>query len=522
PGLIEMAPRHLVIDGEHVATLVVTGHPREVGPGWLDPLLGWPGRLDVSVHIAPVDPATAADRLRRRLARLESGRRHAEDHGRIPDADVDAAVEDAHELAARVARAEAKLFRVGLVLAVYAATDTRLAEDVAAVRALAGSLLLDAQPASYRQVSGWTSCLPLGIDALQSARTMDTEAIAAAFPFTSPDLPTDPITPGLDGVLYGFNLGSSGLVAVDRFGGDNYNSVILGRSGAGKSYLVKLELIRSLYQGITAHVIDPEDEYSRLAHAVGATVIHLGQPGTHINPFDLPTGVADPVTRAALFVHTTIGVLLGEPTPAHRAILDHAISITYQRAGIQARDPATWQHQPPLLANLVHTLREHTDDPDAGLLADRLHPFTEGAFAGLLSGHTTTSGASTDPAGDHLAGDHLVVFSLRGLPDELRPLGTLLTLNTIWQQVSDPAQRRPRLVVVDEAWLLMQQPAGARFLARLAKAGRKHWCGLTVCTQDAVDVLASDLGKAVVANAATQILLRQSTQAIDEVTRVFD
>lgn len=235
PDEIHVGARYLTADGAHVAVLAVTGYPRDAYPGWLDPLIGYPGRVDVSLHIEPVDPHTAATRLRRNLARLESGRRYAADRGRLPDPDVDAAVEDAHDLAARVARGEGRLYRVGLYLAVHADDEHALTEHVSAVRALAASLLLDARPASYRQLAGWTTCLPLGLDRLRTHRTMDTAAVAAGFPFTSPDLPApDPVTPAVPGgVFYGFNLGSSGLVCWDRFTADNYNSVVLARSAPG-------------------------------------------------------------------------------------------------------------------------------------------------------------------------------------------------------------------------------------------------------------------------------------------------
>jgi type IV secretory pathway VirB4 component len=320
-------------------------------------------------------------------------------------------------------------------------------------------------------------------------------------------------------VLYGFNVGSQGLVHWDRFSADNYNSVILGRSGAGKSYLVKLETLRSLYRGVEIAIIDPEDEYRRLCEAVGGTYIHLGDPAVRINPFDLPitirpdgrrTAPKDALTRRALFLHTVIGVLIGtELTAPQRAVLDRAILATYRRAGITS-DPRTWSRQPPLLADLAAVLAG-TDDPTAADLGSRLHPYVEGAFSAMFSGPTTTR-----PEG------HLTVFSLRDLPDELRPIGMLLTLDTVWRRVSDPANRRPRLITVDEAWLLMQDPAGAQFLHRLAKSGRKRWAGLTIATPDVSDVLGTELGTAIVANASTQILLRQAPQVIDEVVATFN
>ncbi|MFF4257922.1 VirB4 family type IV secretion system protein [Streptomyces sp. NPDC001663] len=519
PNTLMVKARHLEIGAERVASFAITGYPREVHPGWLQPLLTYPGRLDVCLHIEPIDPVTAANRLKRQLARLESGRRYSQDKGRLLDPYVEAATEDAYDLSARVARGEGKLYRVGLYFTVHADSDEELANEAAAVRALAASLLLDAKPATYRSLQGWVTCLPMGLDLLRLRRTFDTSALAAAFPFTNPDLPpTDPITTGAPtGVLYGYNVGSQGLVHWDRFAQDNHNAVVLGRSGAGKSYLVKLELLRSLYRGVEVHVIDPEDEYARLAAAVGGTYIRLGAEGVRLNPFDLPlhtrpdgrrSAPKDALVRRSLFLHTVIDVLLGSSlTSAERAVLDRALVATYQQAGVTG-DPHTWTRPAPLLRDLAQVLA----DTEGGTeLTARLHPFVHGAFAGLFSAPTTTH-----PEG------HLVVFSLRDLPDELKAIGTLLTLDTIWRHVANPALNTPRLVVVDEAWLLMRQSAGAEFLFRMAKASRKHWAGLTVATQDTADVLSSDLGKAVVSNSATQILLRQAPQVVDEIARTFN
>ncbi|MGY2090701.1 TraG/VirB4 family ATPase [Nocardia gipuzkoensis] len=521
PESLTIGTRHLEIGSDWSATLAVTGYPREVTAGWLAPLLSHPGRVEVAVHIEPVDPATAATRLRRQQARLESSRMHDLGRGRLTDPQVDVAVEDAADLSARVARAEARLFRVGIYLTVHAASETELADEVAAVRALAASLLVDTCTLSYRAAQAWVTTLPLGLDLIRVQRTFDTTALAAAFPFDSPQLPAaDPAQADRpQGVLYGRDA-ASGLLFVDRFGPEahNHNLVVLGRSGAGKSYLVKTEILRSLYRGIEQVIIDPEDEYRRLAESVGGTYIRLGAPGVRLNPFDLevhtrPDGrrsaPTDALTRRKLFCHTLIQVLLGDQTAAQRSALDAALAATYTAAGI-TDDPATWTRPAPTLSDL----RDHLDrlaSPAAVELAAGLHPYTgEGAYAGLIDGPTTT-----EPEGG------MIVFSLRELPDELKTIGTLLVLDSTWRRVANPGQRRPRMITVDEAWLLLRQPAGAAFLFRAAKSFRKHWAGLTVATQDCADVCSTELGRAIISNAATQILLRQAPQAIDEVATAF-
>ncbi|GAB3832797.1 hypothetical protein GCM10027610_025610 [Dactylosporangium cerinum] len=323
-------------------------------------------------------------------------------------------------------------------------------------------------------------------------------------------------------MLYGLSTGSNGVVWWDRWQQDNHNSVVLARSGAGKSYLVKLETLRSLYDGVHVSIIDPEGEYLRLCATVGGVAVQLGVAGVRVNPFDLPAGDRRPdaLQRRAMFVHTLVGVLLGEqPPPAERAALDRAVLAAYQRAGITG-DPATWHRQPPVLRDLTSALTA-ADDTAAHALA-ALSPWVDGSFKDLFDGPSTVQ-----PAG------HLVVWSVRQLPDEQRAVGMLLALDAIWRAVDSPTAGHAgsgadggaadvrRLVVVDEAWTLLREGEGARFLYRLSKAARKRRAGLAVVTQDAADLLGSDLGTAVVANAGTQVLLRQAPQAIDRVTERF-
>lgn len=516
PASVEVNPRMLRVGDGCAATLVVTGYPAEVGHAWLEPLLSWPGRLDLALHIDPLPAPIAAARLRNQRARFESSRRADAEGGKLADPYVEAAADDAADLAQRLARGQAKLFRVGLYLTVHARTEDELLQACAQVKAAAASTLIEVQPATWRHLAGWTTTLPLCTDSLQMRRTMDTQALAAAFPLASADLPAplpgDP--PAEGGVLYGTNPAGNGVVWWDRFAQDNYNSVVLARSGAGKSYLVKLETLRHLYTGVQVSIIDPEDEYLRLADAVGGTVVRLGATGVRINPLELPVGDTRPdvLIRRGLFLHTLIAVLIGHlPPPTERAALDRAILTVYRQAGITA-DPRTHRRPAPLLRDLSASLAADTD-PAAAQLAARLSPWVDGSFKDLFDGPSTSR-----PDG------HLVVWSLRQLPDELRTVGTLLALDSIWRQVDapPPGGRPPRrMVVVDEAWLLMRDGEGAKFLYRLSKAGRKRHTGLTVVTQDAADVLGTDLGQAVVANAATQILLRQAPQAIDAVGDAF-
>ena len=503
PDAVQVAPRTVRVGATWCRTLIVTGYPREVVCGWLEPLVTHPGTADVALHIEPVPSMVAAAGLRRQLARLESTRRVDAEHQRLGDAEVEAAAEDAQELARRLARGEGRLFRVGLYVTVRGRDRAELEEQADSVQALLGSLLLDAHPASYRSLQGWVTSLPLGLDSLKVRRTLDTAALAAAFPFASAELTAT----GAGGVLYGRNLRSHGLVVWDRFACDNYNAVVLAKSGAGKSYLTKLEALRSLYRGIEVLAVDPDGEYRRMTEAAGGAYVALGASGVRLNPLDL-AGEPDALTRRALFVHVLVEVMAGESLAGEaRAALDRAVVGAYQQAGITA-DPRTHRRPAPLLRDLVAVLGQDTDAA-ARRLAAGLAPYVTGSWRGLFDGPTTTR-----PEG------HLVVFGLRELPEELAAIGTMLALDAIWRQVTDRRWRR-RLVLVDEAWRLLRDPAGARFLWRLAKSARKHWCGLTTVTQDIEDLLGTELGTAVIANAATQVLLGQAPQAVAALAEAF-
>jgi type IV secretory pathway VirB4 component len=518
PNAVEVDGRFVHVGDGYTTTLAVTGYPAEVGPGWAEPILAYPGLVDVCFHIEPIAPAVASERLRKQRGRFESSRRHDAAKGRLDDPELDAAAADAAELAMRVARGEARLFRLGMYLTVHGASPEELADRVAEVRSLAASLLLTTAPVTWRQLQGWITGLPLAFDALEMKRVFDTDALAASFPFTSPDVPDTVGDTGM-GVLFGLNLHSAGVVVWDRWAQSNYNAVILARSGEGKSYLAKLDLLRNLCLGVEAFVIDPEDEYLRLAEAVGGTVIRPGAAGVRINPLDLPAGDDDAYGDRARFMQTLVAVMdsgdttTSAPLPGDEArSLDIAVLAAYRAKGIDS-DPRTWRRPAPLLGDVMAEL-EATDDAGRRVAA-RLHPYVAGSMKGLFDGPTTTV-----PQG------HLVVYAIKDLPEQLHPVGTLLTLDTIWRTVrgGTASGARPdvlRMVLVDEAWKLLSGGRGGRFLEDLAKSARKYGTGLTVVTQDAADVLSTKVGRAVVSNAATQVLLRQAPQAIDAVADAF-
>ncbi|MEU8076007.1 ATP-binding protein [Catellatospora citrea] len=531
PAGVQVGPWHVQTDTGFSATYAVVDYPAEVGPGWLTGVLSLPLRVDAAVHIEPLAGQAAAALLRRQRARLESTRRLDAGRGALDDPRVNAAADDAADLADRIGRGASRLFRAGVYLTVHAPTAKALTDAGAQLCSAAAATLLDLKPVTFRHLAGRNSTLPLGIDELRLRRVFDTDSLAAAFPFASSDLPAplpgDPATTG--GILYGTTSGGTGVVWWDRWACDNHNSVIIARSGAGKSYLVKLEILRNLYQGVRVAVVDPEHEYQALAAHVDGKVVALGDPQVKVNPLQLPAGDRRPdvLSRRALFLHTLVSLMLAASDEQHssgragldaagRAVLDRAILAAYADAGITA-DPATWNRTAPLLADLGAQL-DTDPDPAAADLSNRLAPWISGNWSHLFDAPDTTD---TD--------SHLVVWSLRQLPDELRTVGTLLALDAIWRGVdqptdtnhADPGNGQRTLVVVDEAWLLMRTGEGAKFLLKMAKAARKRNAGLAVVTQDAADLLGSPLGTAVISNATTQILMRQAPQAIDGIRAAF-
>jgi type IV secretory pathway VirB4 component len=503
PDSVEVLPRRVRTGDTWCETFAVMGFPRQVSQGWLQPLMSYPGPLDVAVHVEAFPTELASDRLRRQLARLESSRRMDQQRGRLFDPGLETAVEDVTDLSGRLARGEDKLFRVGLYLTVRADSQEALEREARAVRAVAASLLLDVRPVTFRALEGFITTLPLGVDGLRLRRTFDTTALATTFPFSSSEIESG------DGILLGKNASSGSLIFSDRFEHENHNEIILAKSGVGKSYLTKLTVLRSLYRGIEVWVIDPDNEYVRLAEAVGGTVVRLGEGADALNPLDLrDCGGGDALKQAALFCHTLCSTLLQGTNPEERAVLDRAILAAYEARGITA-DPLTHARPAPLLEDVLAHLGAGSTEKS---LVTRLQTFVTGSHAGLFERETTVR-----PEG------HLVVFSLRDLPDEpaeLRAAATLTALDATWRRVRS-GPRRPRIVIIDEAWILLKEPSAARFVFRLAKSARKYWCGLTTVTQDLADVLSTDLGQAVITNSSSQVLLRQAPQTIKALAEAF-
>ncbi len=511
PAAIEASRSHLVIDGRHVRVLGLADYPRYVHPNWLERLIDFDEPLDLSIHIDPLDSATTVRRLTHKLVELQSSRLLDARSGKIASAEREIAYEDVERLRDALQRGEERVFSVSMYVCLRSGSASGVDELHGRVETALGGMMASARAALFEMLPGFLSCLPAGRDYLGRYRNLDTTSTATMIPFTSSHLSMQA------GILYGISVHNNSLVVFDPFSREleNANKVVFAKSGAGKSYACKVEALRSLMRGVEYYIIDPEDEYGRICEAVGGQYVRLsGSSSHHINPFDLAEGVdrdggtRDALTERLLALQGLLGLMLADRgeslTQRERGALDRALLETYRRMGI-TRDPATHDRPPPLLRDLYEVIREE-EDPLG--LADRLERFVEGSLGSVFS--SPTSVELERP---------FVVFNLRDLEPELRPLGIYLIADHIWREVR--RSRKPRMLLIDEAWSLIQHEEGARFLASMARQARKHYLGMTTVTQDVEDFLATSEGHTILANSSVQLLMRQDSSTIDAVTRTF-
>ena len=455
--------------------------------------------------------------LRTKVTQLEASMNLNAEKGKIRDPELEAAISDAEELRDQLQVGAERFFRFGLYVTLWADSLDELKFVQQKIETIFGQQMIFSKVANSQQEQGLNSIMPQCTDQLQIRRNMNTGAISTSFPFTSADLTQD------KGILYGINMHNNGLVIFDRFSLENANMVVFAKSGAGKSFAVKLEALRSMMVGSEIVIIDPENEYQKLCDAVGGSYVRLSlNSDVRINPFDLPKVVdaedANDALRANLVtLHGLFRLMLGgnqataggQVVPAltanEEADLDQALIDTYARAGITS-DPLTHQSTPPTIMNLYDTLLHMGGSGPQ--LAQRLRKYTTGTFAGIFSQQSNVD-----------INNQMVVFNIRDLEDELRPVAMYIVLSHIWNIVR--AQQKKRLLIVDEAWQLMQFEDSANFLFSLAKRARKYYLGLTTITQDVEDFMSSKMGRAIVANSSMQLLLKQSSSAVDVLSDVF-
>jgi len=504
PPAIEVDFDFVKIGGTYFRTLFVVGYPRFVQANWLSPLINFEHTLEIAMYAYPVEAKGVLDDLKRKVTEMEATIATDIQHGRVMDPAVQAALEDALLLQEELVKGAERFFQFGLYVTIPADSLEELASVSKQVESTLGALLLVPKHATLQQEEAFKTTLPQGTDHIYVTRNMDTTSLATTFPFISSTLSSN------SGIMYGVNEHNGSLVIFDRFSQENANSVIFAKSGAGKSYLVKLEALRSLMFGTEVIVIDPEEEYKNLCEAIGGEYISFSfNSPAKINPFDL-SGVYEEgeneLGLKILTLHGFLRVVMGQLTPTEDAILDKALVATYKAKGITP-DPATQRNEPPLMEDLYKALLG-MEEPQAHGLADRLEKFVKGSLIGIFNQQSNIDIKNT-----------FTVFSIKDLEDELRPIAMFLILDYIWTRIKNDV--RKRLLVVDEAWYLMQYPDSATFMYSIAKRARKYYLGLTTITQDVQDFLNTDYGKAIVTNSSIQILLKQSPAAIDQVSEVF-
>lgn len=520
PSSLEFTGTHFQIGTRYARTYYVYGYPRQVATGWLSSMVNLDETIDLSMFIYPVESQVVLENLRKKVSRLEAGIQIDSEKGRVRDPGKQAAIIDAEEMRDKLQVGEERFFRFSLYFTIYGNSMDELEFVTHKVESLLGQQLVYSKPATSQQEQGLNSTVPQFTDQLQIRRNMNTGAISTSFPFTSADLTQE------NGILYGINMHNSGLVIFDRFSLENGNSVVFAKAGAGKSFTVKLECLRSMMFGTEIFIIDPENEYQRMAEAVGGAYVRLSLSSpTRINPFDLPqvvdTEEADNALRSNLItLHGLLRLMMGGAqaqmtggsavtmpalSPVEEADLDAALIETYAKAGI-TNDPLTHTTVAPTINDLYDTLLHMGGTGPQ--LAQRLRKYTTGTFAGIFSQQSNIN-----------INNPLVVFNIRDLEDELRPVAMYIVLNFIWNKTK--SDKRKRLLVVDEAWQLMKYEDSANFLFSLAKRCRKYYMGITTITQDVEDFMGSRMGRAIVANASMQILLKQSPSAVDVLADVF-
>lgn len=504
PEKIELGFDYVKINDIYFRTLYVSGYPRFVSPGWLNPIINFDHSLDISFFIYPVEGQEILGELRRKITEMEAELSTDIQRGKIVSPSTEAKLEDAKVLQALLVQGAERFFQFSFYVTIPAISEEELNSVTKRVQSTLGSVLVSAKVAALDMEKAFLSAAPFGRDSLLVSRNMDTTSLATTFPFTTAELSSD------RGVLYGINSQNDSFIIFDRFQLENSNMAVFATSGSGKSFFVKLESMRSLMLGTEAIIIDPENEYKPLCEAVGGEYIAFSSSSpSKINPFDLSqiyTEGEDQLGLKIMNLHSLFKVIMGEISASQEALLDRAIINAYRAKGI-TQDPETQKLEPPLIEDLYKALIG-METADALDLAARIEKFVKGSYVGVFDQQTNID-----------INNPFTVFSVRDVEDSIRPIVMFIILDFIWTKVRHDIKRR--LLIVDEAWHMMKYKDSALFMWSIAKRARKYYLGLTTITQDVEDFLNHDIGKAVVTNAAMRLLLKQSPAAIDKISEVF-
>jgi conjugal transfer ATP-binding protein TraC len=507
PSALRVNSDYIQIGETLAKTIFATTYPRYLHTSWFSPIINLDMPMDISMFIHPVETVDIMKSLRRSVTQVESQIHMEEEAGKVRDPVLETAIQDIESLRDNLQQGTERFFKYGLYITVYADDKGTLEKSTRFIESILESSLVYVKEAIFRSEQGFSSTLPLANDELGVSNNMNSAPLSTTFPFVSSDLTSN------TGILYGINRHNNSLILFDRFQMENANMVIFAKSGAGKSYAVKLEILRSLMMGTDVIVIDPENEYENLCEAVGGSFINISLSSAyHLNPFDLPVVPEDEDPKNILRnnIASLIGLLnimLGNITPEEDAILDRAISETYAMKDITAETTSRsfTKEQVPTMSDLYEILRNMEGAED---LATRLEKYTQGIFSGFLN---NVSNISLD--------NQMIVFNIRDMEEDLRPVAMYVVLHFIWNEIRSKLKKR--LVVVDEAWVMMQHEDAGSFMFSIAKRCRKYYAGLTTITQDITDFLTSRYGKPIVTNSSIQLLLKQSPAAIDVIGDTF-
>jgi len=516
PAAFQVTPNYLVLSGVYVRTIFVITYPRYIGVGWSASIINMNKTFDLAMYFYPVKANIILKQLQKRVGYLEAGLSMDAEKGKPRDPLRETALRDIESLRDALTQGVEHFFQFAFYLTIYAKSSEELDKLSGDIEAEFGSKLIFSKKGFYQAEQGFNSTLPLGNDELMISYNMNTSPIAASFPFISSDLTSD------NGILYGINRHNNSLILFDRFSLQNANAVVFATSGAGKSYMVKLEILRSLMMGTDVICIDPEMEYKHLSDAVGGTYINISLASqSKLNPFDLPkpkgeaVKTEDIIRSAVITIKGLLRIMIGQPqgeagvvgfTPEEDSLLDRALLEAYAKKDITADTVDLSIVEPPILSDLIDVLQgmEGADD-----LVARLTKYTDGTFAGILNSPTTVE-----------TNNQLVTFSVRDLEDELRPMAIYTIVNHIWNTVR--SERKKRMLIIDEAWWLMQHEDSAKFIYALVKRCRKYYLGITTITQDVNDFLLSPYGQSIVTNSSMQFLLKQSPASADLIQKTFN
>ncbi|MFA7314974.1 MAG: DUF87 domain-containing protein [Candidatus Magasanikbacteria bacterium] len=505
PSAFKVESNFLQLGNTFLRTIFVTSYPRYISVGWNASILNLNLSMDVSMFFYPVNSAVILKQLKNKVGALQAQLSSDSEKGAARDPLRETALRDIESLRDDLTQGTEHFFQFAFYITIYAANKEELEKSTDDIHNIFGSKLIYSKHVLFQAEQGFNSTIPIGTDELVVSFNMNSSPIAASFPFISSELTSD------DGILYGINRHNNSLVLFDRFSLQNANMVVFATSGAGKSYAVKLEILRSLMLGIDVIVIDPEMEYAHLSEAVNGTYVNISLASeSKVNPFDLPRPVGqqvsteDIIRSAVITLKGLLRIMLGNLTSTEDSILDRALLETYAKKDITINSDLSTV-EPPVMQDLVDIL---SGMDGADNLVIRLKKYTDGTFAGLFNSPTNVN-----------TSNQLVVFSVRDLEDELRPMAIYTLVNYIWNIVR--SERKKRLLMIDEAWWLMMHEDSARFMYALVKRCRKYFLGVTTITQDVNDFLRSPYGQAIVNNSSMQLLLKQSPSAIDTIQKTF-